>query len=251
MPDRILEIGKSALETSEMKAKMLMNNVANAQTPGFRKSDIVTTSFPIALENATRSVEGKDNSNLAIPKVAGVYNNLQYGAMFKTGSGTDLAIGGDGYFVVQSKEGEFYTRDGRFYINEDGNLLTASGNFPVMGQSGAISIIPGSKLEISKNGGIIVDDIENDKIRVVKFRNPSSLVSVNDSFFKSPQEGIVYEDDTSPNILQGFLESSNVSVISEMTNLITTQRSYELAAKIIKNREADMQKIIEIGRPVQ
>ena len=251
MSDRILEIGKNALETSEMKAKMLMNNVANAQTPGYRKSDIVATSFPIALENATRSVEDKGTSYLAVPRVSGSYNNLQYGAMFKTGAATDLAIGGDGYFVVQSREGEFYTRDGRFYIDEEGRLLTSSGNFPVMGQSGPISIVPGSKLEISRTGSIIVDDVETNKIRVVKFDKPSGLVSVNNSFFKAPKEGIAFQEETSPNIAQGFIESSNVSVIDEMTNLIATQRSYELAAKIIKNREADMQKIIEIGKPVQ
>ncbi|MFA5104065.1 MAG: flagellar hook-basal body complex protein [Candidatus Margulisiibacteriota bacterium] len=243
MPDSILEIGKSALETSEMKAKMLMNNVANAQTPGYRKSDVITSSFPLALENATRSVEA--------PKVIGAYNNLQYGAMFKTGASTDLAIGGDGYFVVQSNEGEFYTRDGRFYIDSEGNLLTSSGNFPVMGQAGPISISRGSKLEISKTGAVIVDNVQTDQVRVVKFDKPSSLVSVNNSLFKSPPEGLSYQEDTSPNIAQGFLESSNVSVINEMTNIITTQRSYELAAKIIKDREADMQKMIEIGKPAQ
>ncbi len=251
MADRILEIGKNALETSEMKAKMLMNNVANAQTPGYRKSDVVATSFPLALENATRSEENRGTSFMAIPKVTGSYNDMRYGAMFKTGSNTDMAIGGDGYFVVLSREGEFFTRDGRFYINEDGRLLTSSGNFPVMGRSGPISIAPGSKFEVSRNGALLVDDVEVDKIRVVKFRDPSSLVSVNNSFFKSPQQGVVYEEDESPTIAQGFIESSNVSIINEMTNLITTQRSYELAAKIIKNREADMQKIIEIGRPVQ
>lgn len=251
MSDRIFEIGKSALEASEMKAKMLMNNVANAQTPGYKKSDIVTTSFPLVLENATRSIDGRDSVFLATPRVVGSYNNFQNGAMFKTGSNTDLAIGGDGYFVVQSKDGEFYTRDGRFYVDDEGRLLTSSGNYPVMGQSGAIAVIPGSKLEISKDGAIIVDDIETDKIRVVNFDDPSRLVSINNSFFKSPPEGVFYQDDVNPNIAQGFIESSNVSIINEMTNLITTQRSYELAAKIIKNREADMQKVIEIGRPAQ
>lgn len=251
MADRILEIGKSALETSEMKAKMLMNNVANAQTPGYRKSDVVTTSFPILLENATRSTEDRGVSFLSMPKVQGSYNDMQNGAMFKTGSNTDMAIGGEGFFVVMSREGEFFTRDGRFYINEDGRLLTSSGDFPVLGRSGPISVTPGSKFEISRSGAVIVDDVETDKIRILKFRDRSGLVSVNNSFFKSPPEGIVYEEEENPIIAQGFIESSNVSVINEMTNMITTQRSYELAAKIIKNREADMQKIIEIGRPAQ
>ncbi len=250
MSDSILEIGKAALETNEMKVKMLMNNIANAQTPGYKKSDIITSSFPVMLENAKRTLEER-SANLDAPKVVGTFNNFQGGALYKTGSNTDLAIAGDGYFVLQSEEGQLYTRDGRFFVNEEGVLVSASGNFPVMGQSGPISIPSGSKLEISKNGNIIVDDVQMDTIKVVKIKNPSSLVSLNNSLFKAPPEGISYEEVLSPNILTGFLESSNVSIINEMTNLITTQRSYEIAAKIIKNREADMQKIIEIGRPPQ
>jgi len=251
MADRILEIGKSALETSDMKARMLMNNVVNAQTPGYKKSDVVTNSFPLALENATKTVEGRNSSSLMAPQTVGTYNNLQQGALFKTGGVTDLAIGGEGYFVVQSSEGEVFTRDGRMYIDESGRLVTQSGNFPVLGQGGPITVMPGSKLEISKYGSVMVDDAEIDKIRVVKFENPKELRSMNNSFFKIPPEGLSYQEEQNPNIAQGFIESSNVSVIDEMTNLISVQKSYELAAKIVRTREGNLQSIIEIGRPSQ
>lgn len=250
MADSILEIGKSALETNEMKVKALMNNVANAQTPGYKKSDVITSSFPMYLQNATKALEER-SSYVFTPKVVGTFNKFQNGAIFKTGSNTDFAIGGDGYFVVLSDEGEVFTRDGRFYINEQGLLVTATGNFLVSGQSGPISVPFNSKFEINKNGAVLIDDVEVDRIRVVKILDPSKLESLNNSFFKAPKEGIAYEEVVAPTILQGYLESSNVSIIDEMTNLITTQRSYELATKIIKNREADLQKIIEIGRPAQ
>jgi flagellar basal-body rod protein FlgG len=246
MSDIILDIGKSGLETGDAKIKVLMDNIVNSQTPGFKKSDVIVKSFPAALDNATSKL---NSAQSMMPKVDGVYQNHQQGALLKTGGQTDVAIGGKGYFVLQTENGEVFTRDGRFSVSPDGSLVSLAGNDPVLGQSGPIVVVPGSKIDISANGDIRSDGNIVDKIRVVSFEDPSKLQSINNSRFKIPENSnFVYSEDDNPRVLQGFTETSNASMMDEMMEMINLGHVYSVDAKIVSTRDALLEKAMDLGK---
>ncbi|MEK7376976.1 MAG: flagellar hook basal-body protein [Candidatus Margulisiibacteriota bacterium] len=250
MADRILEIGRRGLETTDEKVKAMMNNIVNAQTPGFRKTDLQITSFPAALEKAKNKVEGEPSAML--PKVAGVYQDKTHGALLRTGSATDLAVAGDGYFVLQGSAGELFTRDGRFTLDENGVLTSVAGKNPVMGQGGPIAVIPGSRVDITQDGDVKSDGVAIDRIRIVKFEDQSKLESINNVMFKLPENGGAhYTVDENPRVLQGYTEASNVNIMDEMMQMIYLQRIYGMDAKIVQTRDASLSRSLEMGRPSQ
>lgn len=250
MTDQILEIGKRGLETTDEKVKAMMNNIVNAQTPGFRRSELQINSFPAVLEKA-KNKAGNQSSPM-VPNVASVYQNKTHGALLRTGSPTDLAVAGDGYFVLQGPMGELFTRDGRFTLDENGVLISVSGKHPVMGQGGSIAIIPGDPIEITQDGDVKSDGVKVDTVKIVKFEDQNKLESVNNVLFKMPQDtDVPYTVDENPRVLQGYTEASNVNIMDEMMQLIYLQRIYGFDAKIVQTRDASLTRSLEMGRPAQ
>jgi flagellar basal body rod protein FlgG len=244
MGDRILEVGGAGIEGMDAKVKVLMNNMVNSETPGYRKSDVVIKSFPTYLEAA------QVKSSTQVPRVEGVYHNQTPGTLLRTGNKTDLAIGGDGFFVVETPDGAGYTRDGRFTLDQDGRLITVAGNFPVIGTSGPITVPPGSQIEFTGDGKISVDGVEVNTIRIVKFEKPTELEPITGSLFRA-NDKMNTETLGYPRIVSGYVEASNVDIIEEMMNLITMSRVYNIDAKIISNRDAMLSRALEMGRPAQ
>ncbi len=248
MTDQILNISKRGLEAAEEKVKAMTSNLVNAQTPGFRKSEVAVKSFPAYLEDATQAVENSSS----VPKAGPVTQSHQQGALFKTGNPTDIAIGGKGYFVLQGPEGDIYTRDGRFTLDENGVIVSVVGNHPLMARGGQVAVIPGARIDISQSGVISVDDTPVDQVRVVEFSDPSRLRSINGTHFSMPSEGASeYFESESPRVIQGFVEGSNVSIMDSMMDMIYLSRLYAVDAKVITAREAALAKALEMGRPSQ
>jgi len=242
--DKILEVGAAGIEGADAKVKALMNNMVNSETPGYRKSDVVIKSFPTYLEEAQR------RSSTQVPQIERSYYNQTPGTLLRTGNKTDLAIGGEGFFVIETLQGEGYTRDGRFTLDQEGRLVTASGNYAVMGLSGPIIINPGDEVEFSGDGRIRVKGVEVNTIKIVKFEDMSVLSPVTGSIFKAGTEARI-ETNQTPRIVSGYVEASNVNIIEEMMNLIYLSRVYGIDSKIVSNREAMMSRAIEMGRPAQ
>jgi flagellar basal-body rod protein FlgG len=250
LTDRIFEIGKRGLETTDENVKAMMNNIVNAQTPGFRRSEVEVNSFPAALENATNKAAGQPSS--MVPSVASVYQDKTHGALARTGSPTDVAISGDGYFVLEGPAGDLYTRDGRFMLDENGVLISVSGKHPVMGQGGTISIIPGDPFEITQDGDIKTNGVTVDTIKIVNFEDQSKLESVNSVLFKIPLNADVpYRVDENPRVLQGYTESSNVNIMDETMKMVFLQRINAMDAKVVQTRDASLSRALEMGRPAQ
>lgn len=244
MGDKILEVGGAGIEGADAKVKALMNNMVNSETPGYRKSDVVIKSFPTYLDEAQRM------SSTQIPQIQGTYYNQTPGTLLRTGNKTDLAIGGEGFFEVETPQGEGYTRDGRFTLNRDGRLVTAAGNFPVMGMSGPIMVNPGDVVEFSGDGKMRVNGAEVNTIKVVNFEDPAALTSINGSVFKAGERAVM-EINQAPRIVSGYVEASNVNIMEEMMNLIYLSRVYGIDSKIVSNRDNMMSKAMAIGNPSQ
>jgi flagellar basal-body rod protein FlgF len=244
MGDKILEVGGAGIEGADAKVKAMMNNMVNSETPGYKKTDVVIKSFPTYLDAAQK------RSSTQVPQIEGAYYDQNPGTLLRTGNNTDLAIGGDGFFVVETPQGEGYTRDGRFTLDQDGRMVTSAGNYPVMGTSGPIAVNPGDTVEFSSDGKMRVNGTEVNAIQVVKFADKSALTPISGSVFKA-SSAAKRDFDQAPRIVSGYVEASNVNIIEEMMNLIYLSRVYGIDAKIVSNRDTMMSKAETMGSPSQ
>jgi flagellar basal body rod protein FlgG len=242
MTDPILRIGQSGLETTEEKVKSLTNKMVNAETPGFKGSEILVRSFPLELQAAEKRLQSEE------PKVEGTFYNHLHGSLIRTANPTDLALGSDGFFTVLCPWGEGYTRDGRFTLDAEGRLVSTVGNYPLMGQNGPIIVTPGTEIEISQLGDVKAGKTLVDRIRVVDFPAKQNLESVNGTIFRDASGQLEVREVDSPRIVQGYVEASNVSVIDSMMEMIYLSRIYNLDAKIISTRDTSMSRAIEMGK---
>ena len=244
MADKILEVGGAGIEGADEKVRALMNNIVNSETPGYKKADVVIKAFPTYLEDA------KIRSSTQVPQVEGVYYDQNPGTLVRTGNETDLAIGGEGFFTVQTPEGERYTRDGRFAVDPSGRLITVAGNYPVLGLGGPIVVQPGSKISFTGEGKVMVDGAEQNTLKVVNFADTTTLKPMTGSLFSASDNAQLVIND-SPRIVTGYIEASNSNVIEETMNMIYLNRVYEVDSKIVSNREAMFTKALDMGRPAQ
>jgi flagellar basal-body rod protein FlgF len=219
--------------------EVIANNLANVNTTGFKGSDTLFSQYLVKSRSDDRTFKDK----IAFTHDFGLVRNLAQGTFNYTGNTFDLALQGEGYFVVQKPgtganagqgDGEdLYTRAGAFTINGDSQLVTQSGNL-VMGTDGQPIHIPDSAGNITIQGDGSIHTPEGKtvgQIRVVRFDNERELKAVDGTAFRS--DGPQPIDMPQPKVAQGVLEDSNVNAISEMTRLINVNRSYADIAKLV------------------
>jgi len=209
----------------EHRLETIANNLANADTTAFKK-DILSFDHLLSVHQKA---------------------NLAQGNIRHTGNAVDLALSGEGFFKVSSPEGIRYTRNGKFYVNAEGQLVTTSGH-PVLGEGGPISI-EGTDISVDDLGKVSVDGQEAATLAVVSFAKPELLQKQGDSYYvyngdegeaPRPQETLVK---------QGYLEESNVVVTQEMIKMIETLRQFESYQKVLQTfDETDAKAINEVGK---
>ena len=242
MADPILEIGAAGLETTDEKVKSLVNRMVNAETPGFKSSDVSVRSFPLELESAQQRIGSQK------PAVDGTYYDHSQGTLIRTGKPTDLALESSGFFVVSCPWGEGYTRDGRFTVDKDGRMVSTVGNYPLLSNSGPVVVDPNIPISISEIGELKQDTTSLGKIRVVDFSDKQALESVNGVIFRDPSKTAAANEISNPQIIQGFIEGSNAKAVDQMVDLIQLSRIYNMDAKIVSVRDGIMTKANEIGK---
>ncbi len=201
---------------------VIATNLANLETAGFKAENMIFQ------ETLTRTAEGEF---LSLVHDVGFVRDLSEGPMVGTQSPLDLAISGQGYFVIDTPDGERYTRHGVFQLDDGGKIVTTEGN-PVLNTGGAPITVPldTTSITITRDGTVSANAQELGKIKLVSFENPQALSKIGSGLYEAV--GQSPEPDPDSEVLQGMVENSNVKGVIEMTRMIDTVRSYQAAAKL-------------------
>ncbi|MEM7307070.1 MAG: flagellar hook basal-body protein [Planctomycetota bacterium] len=212
--------GAAALRASEMRMTAISHNLANLGTAGFKRSGTAAHAFRVP------ATEGPRNGLRTALAVDWSQGNLD-----RTGSQFDLALMGDGLFAIDAPEGEVYTRTGRFQIDTTGVLQTSEG-YPISWEERRGLIDP-QGLPIVVDGEGQVRQGENDlgRVRVVNFEDKGSLELNGEGYWRAPAgaKQVAYD----AVVHQGALERSNSTGLDEMVAMITVQRAYESATRVM------------------
>ncbi len=214
---------------------VIATNLANLETSGFKAETMIFQ------ETLTQTAEGEV---LSLVHDVGFVRDLSEGPMVGTQSPLDLAIHGQGYFVVDTPDGERYTRHGVFQLDDSGQIVTTEGH-PVLNSGGAPITVPlaTSTITISRDGTVSADAEEIGKIKLVGFESPQALSKTGSGLYQAIDQSPTPDPDSE--VLQGMVESSNVQGVVEMTRMIDTVRSYQAAAKLGDTEHERILKAIE------
>lgn len=206
------------------------NNLSNITTVGYKRDRAFFRLLVQAASFQPGSVERTVNSCVV---VGGTKMDFSQGALRQTGNPLDLAIKGDGFFVVSLGNGQAYTRAGNFTLDSRGRLCDQNG-LAVLGKGGEITLPCASQIVVDPEGKIYADGLEVGSLRLVRFANKSALRKVgrNLMVMTNPNEAPV--DAAGAEVRQGYLESSNANVIEEMVSMIEGLRQYETHQRVIQ-----------------
>lgn len=239
----------SGMLTQQRKIDISSNNIANMNTAGYKKEQAVTSNFGSLLINKYKqngiNEEATPINNVSLIRVLEENNSIHsQGSLEETGSITDFAIMGAGFFAIDDNGQILYTRNGSFNIDEEGYLML-EGSGRVQGEFGDI-YIGTDKFVFSEDGSIIVDDEVVDNIAVYDFADYNSLNKIREGLFISDTEPDLIDY---PLIVNKTIERSNVNITEEMTGMMSSQRALQSAAQALKIYDMINDKAVnEIGK---
>ncbi len=235
--DRLIYTSLSAMRASQARQTATANNIANAQTPGFRADLAEVQSLWLRGEGAGSRASASEEVLAA---------DMQPGTVIETGRALDVAAGGDAMFVVQAEDGEeAYTRRGDFQLSSSGLLTTGDGH-PVMGVGGPVTLPPADSIAIDAGGRISIVPAGGDATRpqeVAQLRlvapTGSDVVKGMDNLFRVRGGGVL-PDAAGASVKSGHLEGSNVSTTQALVDMIEASRAWDAQLKLIADaREND------------
>ena len=234
--------------TQTRKLNVISNNMANVTTPGFKSDTFTQRSFQDELMYRIGNLHKNDPQPIGTMnwKVVadGNVTNYSGGGFSTTVSPLDTCIIGDGFFQVKTADGMVYTRDGSFSLDDEGYLYL-SGLGRVQGESGDIKL-SSDQITIDADGSIVDSDQGTivGKLKLVDFADYAAQLT------KAPGNAFTATGQTrqaQASVRQNALEDSNVDAISEMTDMMTSQRALQSAAQVLSMYDKLAAKIVEIG----
>jgi flagellar basal-body rod protein FlgF len=220
--------------------EIINNNIANVSTPGYKASRPV---FEVITGESTTDASQMENTYVNIPDT---YVSFAAAPIVESGKNIDFAIEGDGFFVISTKDGDRYTRNGKFAIDQEKRLVTADGD-PVMGRGGFVTV-DGQDIFVEADGSVYVDKAFIDVLRVVDFKDRSSIRNYGRNLFVNSDPANPEIEPENYTIRQGFYEASNVDIMREMIDMIQTVRAYEAYSKVDQYFNDILGKLIEVGK---
>jgi len=230
--DNALLLGMQTQRVLQRRLDVTANNLANINTTGFKADELV-------LEEAddTGAHTDEDPRDIRFVRDIGLTRDMSQGDIASTGNPFDVAIQGDGFFMVQGANGQtLYTRDGAFTVSSDGQLETSDGH-AVLNSGGApiqIDMSTGQTPSIGRDGAITVAGNEVGRIGVASFASPGALSKVGDNLWEAHNQTPAAFEGV---LVQGALEHSNVRPVIELTRLIEISRAYQNAANVVSGTD--------------
>lgn len=264
---RSMYSGISGMKNFQTKLDVIGNNIANVNTFGYKKGRVTFKDM------VSQTVSGATASGGALggvnPKQVGLGSQLAsidtvdtQGSLQTTGRVLDLGIQGDGYFVVQKDAGNYYTRAGNFYLDNEGFLVTGSGEFVLDDAQARIQLNGGNvntieSMNISNDGSIsiVVAGAPSTaaKIGIARFNNNAGLEKVGNNTYRETNNSgapltAVAGTAGAGTIVSGTLEMSNVDLSEEFTEMITAQRGFQANTRIITTSDEILQELVNLKR---
>ena len=249
-----LWVSKTGLSAQDTALRTISNNLANVGTVGFKKDRAV---FEDLVYQINQQPGGQSSQDSTLPsgiqlgtgvRIAGTQKQFSMGSLQNTERSLDMAIEGRGFFQITMPDGSTaYTRTGSFSVNQDGDLVTGQGytlepaiNVP-QGTTG-ITVARGGTVSAVQAGG----QTQIGNLQLVDFVNPTGLEAVGGNLYRETvASGAPLQSTPGLNgtgeVVQGVLESSNVSVVEEMVNMVATQRAYEMNARVVSTADQMLQ----------
>lgn len=253
---RSLAIAATGMLAQQQNVEVISNNIANMNTTGFMRRR--TEFHDLLYQNLRRIGSTASDAGTIVPsgvqlglgvKLAAVYRIHEQGNLANTDNSFDMAIQGNGFFQIQLPNGDTaYSRDGSFQLSPTGEIVTHDGNPLIPGIT-----IPANAIDVTINSsGEVLAKIQGQvapqnvgQIQLATFPNDAGLEAVGDNLYlETPASGAATTgtpgDAGYGTLLQGFLETSNVNAVSEVSELISAQRAYEMNSKVIQTSDQMM-----------
>ena len=239
----------SGMINEQHRMDVLTNNLANSTTVGFKKEGTTSQSFDSVLAYKVKDTSDAPN----IPRRIGInhpgvkigenYTDYGQGSFKITDNTYDLALSGDGFFTIEftNKAGETstkYSRDGAFTLTQEGYLVTKDGNY-VCGTDGRIRLDPLKDATVDSQGRIFQNNAVVATLRITDFEDYDYLKKYGENLLEPVEGATVTNADFK--VYSGYLEMSNVQIVSEMVDLISITRQYEANQKIIKSYDSTLE----------
>lgn len=239
--DNAAYVALSRQITLRRQLDIIANNVANADTAGFKTEQLLMEEEPT---RPARTFGLKPPVDFVVD--GEVARDFGQGALSQTGNTFDVAVEGDGFLTVQTAAGQRYTRDGRLQLDSRNRLVTAAGD-PVLAAGGEVVFNPEQPTPvIAPDGTISQGNVQLGRLDVVRFDTRRGLTKEGDNLFASPAPPQPAPD---VRVRQGMLEQSNVKPVIEITQLIEVSRAYERATRMVDQTNDLSRRAVErLGR---
>jgi len=213
----------------------IANNVANMSTPAYKGE---RTLFHEYMSGPTGQ-----NQQIIFPQLKGIFRETHEGAVSTTGNSLDVALRGKGYLVIETPQGNRFTRDGHLSLNNKNQIVTQQG-YPVLGVNNRPMTVPqdAKSVSIAGDGSISAGDVRVGQFKLVAFENEQHLVRTGDGLYRTDATPTKATD---VDVLQGNLEGSNIQPVLEITRMIEASRIYQSAQKIVNSEDERIRKAIE------
>ncbi len=223
-----------AMVSRELQQEALVHNLANASTPGFKAARV----FAKVLEE----VGGGSDAVREIARNQDIYIDFSQGPLQWTDRALDLALEGQGFFVVQTPDGERYTRNGNLTSDATGQLVNGSG-FPIMTEGGPL-VLEGSEIVVNKTGELLVDGEVFGKLQIKNFLSLHDLVQEGMGLFGPRPGAELKETESAAVVFQGCLEGSNVTPMDEMARMTSLLKYYEASHRMLQMQNTTLSRTV-------
>jgi flagellar basal-body rod protein FlgF len=224
--DATLLVNLSQQMAAYRSMDVIANNLANVSTPAYKRESVLFQQYMQTVPPA----EGQTGpQTITMVQDAGVLRDNNEGRIESTKAPFDLAINGKGYFTIQTPNGNRYSRNGHFTLDQQGQIVTEDGR-PLVGDGGPVTVTPDDgDIHIAADGTVSGKNGQIGKIQIVDFANPKLLTKEGSSLYATTQTPT---PSTDAKIGQGFLEASNVEPVVEISHMLEVLRAYEATANL-------------------